>query len=315
MERKHQQNRRKFIKSGIAFGAVLGTSRILGNTSALFAGESSSIVPDLVAVRNGEPEKMFKMGIEAMGGMKQFVKKGQTVLVKPNIGFNKTPEIGATTNPTLVKAVIESCLHAGAKKVYLFDNVAASSYGVANECYRNSGIEDAAKDAGALVAPGDVEKYYQDVRIEGAELLGSTKVHELLLESDVFINVPIIKNHRHTRMTGAMKNLMGVVWDRMTYHFSGLDQCIADFCLYRKPDLNIMDGYRVLMKNGPRGQSKNDVALRKMLLVSRDIVAIDAAAARIYGEDPANIKYIKMGHDLKCGNMNLDKLQISRLVA
>ncbi|MDM8536903.1 DUF362 domain-containing protein [Desulfobacterales bacterium HSG17] len=314
MKISEKNERREFIKKSLSMGIAVGGSFLAGNPWQLFAGEAAAKIPDLVAVKNSEPDIMFNKAIEMMGGMKRYVNKNQTVVVKPNIGFNKTPEIGATTNPHLVKTIVEHCFHAGAKKVYVFDNVASSSYGIAHKCYENSGIEHAAKGAGAMVVPGDDEKYYHKKDIPGAKLLNSTKVHELVLESDVFINVPILKNHRYTYLTSAMKNLMGAVWDRMEYHSLGLDQCIADFCVFRKPDLNIVDAYRVLMKRGPQGRSPKDVAFKKTLLISEDIVAIDAAAAKIYGKDPDNIQYITHAHQLGIGNMNLNELKITKHV-
>ena len=249
-----------------------------------------------------------------MGGMQKFVKKGQTVLVKPNISFPRKPEIAATTNPLLVKSIVKHCFEAGAKKVYVCDNAASSSYGHAQRCYKESGIEEAAKSAGALVAPGADEKYYQKVTIPGAKVLVSTEVHELVLEADVFINVPILKNHHYTYQTIAMKNLMGVVWDRMKYHYSDLEQSIADFCLFKKPDLNIVDAYRVMQRFGPQGSTPENVALKKTLLISKDIVAVDAAASKVYGMEPEKVRYIKLGHDLNIGNMNLNKLNIQKHV-
>lgn len=314
MGKTQLKSRRDFIKKGLFWGAAIGTSPLLEGTDWVFAREMPGPVPDLVAVRNSEPEKMFAKGIEAMGGMKQFVKKGQTVVVKPNIGFDKAPEIGATTNPSLVKAIVEHCFHAGAKKVYVFDNVAASSYGMEKECYEKSGIAQAAKNAGAMVVQASDEKYYHAVDIPKAAILNTTKIHELILESDVFINVPVLKNHRHAHVTNAMKNLMGIVWDRMSYHYTGLNECIAEFCLHTTPDLNVVDAYRVMMQNGPRGMSADDVVLRKSLLISRDIVAADAASAKIYGIEPEEVPYIQMGHDLKIGNINLNELNISRIV-
>jgi uncharacterized protein (DUF362 family) len=110
-----------------------------------------------------------------------------------------------------------------------------------------------------------------------------------------------------------MKNLMGIVWDRGEFHSRGLHQCIADLSLLRKPDLNVVDAYRVLMSQGPAGPSDPrlaDVQIKKTLLVSQDIVAVDAAAARIFGKDPQDIGYIKIGHAQKSGNMNLKDLKI-----
>jgi uncharacterized protein (DUF362 family) len=314
MNKLTNRERRAFLKKGLATGAALGGSLLLGRPGQLLARAAAFGTPDLVAVKNGEPDAMFKQAITMMGGMQKFVKKGQTVLVKPNISFPRKPEIGATTNPLLVKSIVKHCFEAGAKKVYVFDNAPSSSYGMAKKCYKESGIEEAAKSAGALVAPGADEKYYQKVTIPGAKVLVSTEVHELVLETDVFINVPILKNHRYTYQSIAMKNLMGVVWDRMKYHSLDLEQSIADFCLFKKPDLNIVDAYRVMQRFGPQGSTPENVALKKTLLISKDIVAVDAAASKVYGMEPEKVRYIKLGHDLKIGNMNLNELNIQRHV-
>lgn len=307
-----RQNRREFIKKGLNVGFGAASGLLLGNSPLLFAKGMDPGAPDLVAVKNNEPDILFNKGMALMGGMKRFIQKGQTVVVKPNIGFAKTLEMGATTNPLLVKSVVDHCIQAGAKRVYVFDNVATSSDGIAHKCYQLSGIEGGAKAAGAIVVPGDHEKYFQKVVIPGAKALQVTDVHELVLEADVFINVPVLKSHRYTQLTGAMKNLMGVVWDRMSYHYSDLEQCIADFCLFRRPDLNIMDGYRVMKRHGPQGRGPEDIALMKTLLISPDIVAVDTAATKIFGKDPESIRYLKLGHELGIGTMNLDHLNIKK---
>jgi uncharacterized protein (DUF362 family) len=305
-------DRREFLKKGLSFGLAAGGVLLLGRPDRLLYGQTVSAMPDLVAVKNGEPDAMFKKAIDLMGGMGQFVKKGQTVVVKPNIGFARRPEIGATTNPLLVKTIIEHCRQAGAKRVYVFDNVVTATSSNARNCYAMSGIEEAAKAAGASIIPLD-DFNYREVRIPGAKILKSADVHSLILDSDVLINVPILKHHGSTYLSIAMKNLMGVVKNRMTYHLNGLDQCIADFCLYRKPDLNVVDAYRVLMSNGPSGPrdvKQADIEMKKTLLLSRDIVAVDAAAAMIFGKKPEEIEYIRLGHEHKIGNMNLKALKI-----
>ncbi|MFC2140544.1 DUF362 domain-containing protein [Candidatus Auribacterota bacterium] len=180
---------------------------------------------------------------------------------------------------------------------------------------KNSGIESAAKEAGGIMVSGEHEKYYEEVRIPRAKILKKTKMHELILESDVFINIPVLKHHKSASVTIAMKNLMGIVWDRWNYHHSGLHQCIADTSLYRKPDLNIVDAYRVTLRNGPQRAQLEDVSLKKQLLVSSDIVAIDSAATKIFAADPQNINYIKFGHQQNVGNMNLKELKIKKIVA
>ncbi len=307
-------DRRKFIKDSIRAGFAAGaftTAGITGLNSAFAIGRKSIMASpyDLVAVRGGEPDTMFDKGIEAMGGIETYVKKGQTVVVKPNIGWDATPERAANTNPLLIKRIIRQCLDAGAKDVFVFDHTCDNW----NKCYVNSGLQEAARDAGAKVVAGNAESYYHEVTNINAEVIKSAKIHELILESDVFINVPILKHHSSTKLTISMKNLMGIVWDRRFWHNNNLHQCIAEFPMYRKPDLNIVDAYAIMKRNGPRGVSKSDVVELKSLIISSDIVAADAAATRFFGDEPERINYIRIAHELGIGNMNLGELNIKRI--
>ncbi|MBN1472438.1 MAG: DUF362 domain-containing protein [Syntrophaceae bacterium] len=312
MTEEQKSNRREFLKKGLSMGLFVGGAVIIGRPDFLPAKDKNQDMPDLVAVKNGEPDVMFKKAIQLMGGMEKFVKKGQTVVVKPNIGFPRKPEVGANTNPLLVKTIIEQCYLAGAKKVYVFDSPVMPIFSNARNCYKTSGIEDAAKAAKAIVVTPD-DFNYREVKIPGGKTLETADVNNIVLDSDIFINVPVLKHHGSVHLTIAMKNLMGIVKNRMVYHLTGLDQCIADFCMFKKPDLNIVDAYRVLMSNGPggpRGDNPPNVEMKKTLLMSRDIVAVDAAAAKIFGKNPEDIEYIKIGHQQKIGNMNLKDLKI-----
>ena len=252
---------------------------------------------------------MFDSGIAALGGMAAFVKKGATVVIKPNIGWDVTPERAGNTNPRLVARIVKHCREAGAKEVYVFDHTCDN----AQRCYRTSGIEQAVEDAGGKMAPGGSEGYYQEVTIAGGTSLTKAKEHELVLKSDVFINVPVLKSHSSTRLTIAMKNLMGSVWDRGYWHSNDLHQCIADFSSYRKPTLNVVDAYAVMKRNGPRGVSVSDVAVMKAQLLSRDPVAIDAAATKLFGLEPSSVRYIKLAADKGVGRMDLETLNIKRI--
>ena len=305
-------DRRKFIKKSLATGIVAGSAITFGNYSHLFAYPYKSLFDkpfDLVAIKGGKPDVMFDKGIQSLGGMKAFIKKGQTVVVKPNIGWDVVPERAADTNPILIKRIIQSCFEAGAKYVYVFDHTCDNW----KRCYSNSGIESAVKDAGGKVVSGESEGYYHKVTVKNGKKLTDAKVHELILESDVFINVPILKHHSSADVTISMKNLMGIVWDRGYWHRTNLHQCIADFATYRKPDLNIVDAYLVMKRNGPRGISKDDVLTLKSQIISSDIVAADAAAAKLFNSNPGDIDYIRIANEMKIGNMNLDQLNINRI--
>jgi uncharacterized protein (DUF362 family) len=303
--------RREFIRNSVGFGVLSGAALSLGKFGELIASENSAFqLPyDLVAVRGGEPAVMFDKAIASLGGIKQFVKPNQTVVIKPNIGWDASPERAANTNPELVTRIIEHCKMAGAKAIYVFDNPVAEW----TRSYKNSGIENAVKNAGAKIVSGKSESYYHSVTVPKGKRLKNTKVHELILESDVFINVPVLKNHGGSTLSISMKNLMGTVWDREYWHSNDLHQCIADFSTYRKPDLNVVDAYRVMKRNGPRGVSVADVVTMKYQILSTDIVAADTAATKVFGLDPKQLKHIALAEALGAGTSDIDALRVNRI--
>jgi len=299
--------RREFLQTSL--GALAGAGLGLNASTRLFAAESASSSYDLVAVRDGEPEALFDQGIQALGGMQTFVKKGQTVVVKPNMAWDVPPERAANTNPRLMKRIVEQCLNAGAKEVYVFDYTCDNW----EKSYRNSGIEKAVKEAGGKIAPGNSEKYYQTVAIPNGQRLKEAKEHELILTADVFINVPILKQHESATLTVSMKNLMGTIWDRGYWHRHNLHQCIADFATYRKPNLIVVDAYNVLKRNGPRGVSVGDVVPMKAQLLATNMVTADAAAAKLFGIEPDSVDYIRIAHEMGVGRKDLENLSIKRI--
>ncbi|MDP4210035.1 MAG: DUF362 domain-containing protein [Bacteroidota bacterium] len=306
--------RRDFLFKGIGAGLVAGlaisTDMFAANFNKLPTASSSALKPyDLVAVMGGEPEVMFEKGIAALGGMKAFVKKGQTVVIKPNIGWDATPERGANTNPKLIGKIVEHCFRAGAKDVFVFDNTCDNW----QKCYTNSGIEKAVKDAGGKMVTGKSDGMYKEVNIPKGVKLKKARVHELILNSDVFINVPVLKHHGGAMISVSMKNLMGIVADRGFWHKNDLQQCIADLPTWRKPDLNIVDAYRVMKTNGPRGVSVSDISIMKAQFISRDIVAVDTAAAKTFGLDPKTVGHIVKAQEHGLGSMSLEKLNINRI--
>jgi uncharacterized protein (DUF362 family) len=198
---------------------------------------------------------------------------------------------------------------AGAKTVYVFDNTCSE----ATRCYKMSGIEDAVKKAGGIMVSGKSESYYHSVDIPRGKRLKNAKVHELILESDVFINVPTLKSHGGSTLSMSMKNMMGVVWDREYWHSNDLHQCIADFPTFRTPDLNIVDAFRVLKRNGPRGVSVADVVTMKYQIIGKDIVAVDAASTKVFGLEPGKVKHIGLAEQAGVGSSNIDAMKVNRI--
>lgn len=305
--------RRNFIKTAI-LGGIAGAVQLKSNN--LLAGEKMSVSAsnDLVAVMGGEPGEMYKKGIEAMGGISKFVKKGQKVVVKPNIGWDKRPEFAANTNPELIAEIVKDCFVAGAAEVIVFDHTCDEW----QSCYKNSGIEAAAKAAGAKLAFAHDEKYYKSVPLPKGVRLKEVKIHESIIDCDVWINVPVLKNHGGARMTIAMKNYMGIVWDRRFWHSNDLQQCIADCATYPKmPVLNIVDAYRIMTQNGPKGKSIEDVQNPKALFISADIVAVDTAAVRFFNQfremKLEEVSHIGIAEKMKLGTTDIDNLKVERI--
>lgn len=301
-------DRRRFLQTTIG-GIAAGSLVNWGASARLVAQKEKKLPYDMVAVRGGEPDAMFDKAIASLGGIGMFVPKGSKVLVKPNIGWDVTPENAANTNPALIRRIIEHCINAGAKEVRVFDHTCDNWV----KTYRTSGIERAVKDAGGLIVSGDSERYYQEVSIPKGTKITGAKVHELVLDSDVFINVPVLKNHSSARLTVGMKNHMGIVWDRGHWHRNDLHRCIAEFAAYRKPDLTVVDAYNVMKVNGPRGISRDDVVTMKAQILSTDFVAADAAAAKLFGMEPEAIPYIVYADEMRLGTKNLDALSINRI--
>ncbi len=302
--------RREFLKSGLALGAAVSLARWGRLTAAETPAPAATAPPRpvLVAVREGSRAAMLDQALAALGGLGAWVKPGQTVCLKPNIGWDAPPERGANTHPELVGHLVRRCLEAGAKSVSVFDHTCDPW----QLTYEHSGIAAAARAAGAHVVNGNDQSLYREVEIPGGVKLKRAWVHSLVLDSDVLLNVPVLKHHSGTGMTAAMKNLMGAVWDRGFYHQNNLHQAIADFLTLRKPTLSLLDAYHPMVRHGPRGKTVADLVEMRTLLASADPVALDTAAAKLLGLDPAKVAYLKLADAMKLGTMDLTQVEVRR---
>ena len=299
--------RRDFIKTTLAAGAAVALPSL--DLSAAPAVAASG-APDLITVRGENRAAMLDRALQAYGGIGAFVKKGQKVVIKPNMSWDVPPERGANTHPDVVARLVQLCLGAGASEVAVFDHTLDSW----ERAYKTSGIEAAAREVGARVFPGHDESYYRELAIPDGVALKSVKIHSAILDSDVFINVPVLKHHGGAAMSACMKNLMGVVWDRGAYHRNNLHQCIVDILTVRKPDLNVLDAFSPITRNGPRGRTGADLDQSvRQLLISADIVAIDAAASRLLGHAADGIAHVRIAAAAGIGQGDLGKLKIERV--
>jgi uncharacterized protein (DUF362 family) len=305
-------NRRDFLKTAGAGALALGLKSGFDLAAPKRSLGQEAAFPDLVATKGTDLTAMFDASLKALGGFGRFVKSGQTVLIKPNMAWAIDPQGAANTNPALVAHIVKNALNLGAKKVYVFDNSCDNW----TDAYRISGLEKAASDAGATVAPANSERYFQKVELTGAKTLTTSQYHEIYLEADAVINVPVLKHHGGAKMTAAMKNLMGAIWDRRPLHRLGLDETIPELLLHKKPVLHVVDALRVMLTGGPRGYGDSRYLAAQMLVASPDPVAVDSACAKIL--EASGLKtpdYIEMAQKMGLGVADLSRLNVQRLAA
>ncbi len=293
--------RRDFLKNSAALGAAF---LFMKNTSVF----SRSAKNDLVVVQNAEPEVLVRKAIEELGGMKTVVSKGDIVVLKPNISWDRVPEQAATTNPQVVAEVVKMCLEAGAKEVKIFDH----TLNEAKRCYKRSGIAEAASEAGADVKHVYSRKFKR-VNIPEGELVKSWEVYEDVLEADKIINIPIAKHHSLSQVSLGMKNFMGFLGGRRGELHRDFDKKITDINTFFKADLIILDSYRMLVRNGPSGGSVNDVKLAKTIVCGTDPVAVDSYGAHLFGLDSNTIGFITEASKRGLGIKDINKLNIKKI--
>lgn len=309
-------DRRHFLIKGATAAALsaIGLNSVQ-NISAKAQGNAiSQGQHPLAAIMGDSPKAMVNKAIEVLGGIEQFVKPGQKIVIKPNIGWAKTPEMAANTNPEVIGELVKLCKEAGASEVLVFDHTCHEW----NSCYEKSGIKAATEANGGTMVPANNDTYYKDVELPLGKKLKSTQIHEAILECDAWINVPVLKQHGGAKMSLSMKNSMGIVWDRKTFHDKGLQQCIADLATYeKKPVLNIIDGYRTLSQNGPQGKSVEDAVQTNVLFASVDPVAIDTAAVKFYGQIKElaleKVSHIGLAEEHQLGISDLTKVEVKRI--
>jgi uncharacterized protein (DUF362 family) len=265
---------------------------------------SSPGLPQMAVVSGGTPAALAAAALSALGGMQKFVSRGDVVVLKPNIGWDRVPQQAANTNPDLVKAVAQLCFEAGAKKVIVTD----VSCNDARRCFMRSGIASAAESVGASVLLPE-ERKFRDYRING-ELLTVWPIFTPIIEADKIINLPIVKHHNLSRVTMGMKNWYGILGGRRNQLHQNIDVGIADLATFVRPTLTVLDAYRVLMANGPQGGNLNDVKLVKTVVAGVDPIAIDSFGATFLGLKGEQIPYINIGHDRGLGNKNFSEVQV-----
>jgi uncharacterized protein (DUF362 family) len=297
-------NRRDFVKGVAATGLALRLGPRVFAVPAVPAVPAP--LPVLAAVEGESPAAITRQAIALLGGMGKFVARGDRVVIKPNIGWDRTPEMAACTNPEVVRTLVELVLEAGAKKAVVIDNTTNQ----AKRCYVRSGIQEAVKQAG-----GDM-LFVDDYRVKKMALKGEWlkewEIVQDVVESDKIINVPIAKHHSLCRLTLGMKNWLGATGGARNQFHQSLDKTMVDLAAFFKPQLTVLDAYRILVRNGPQGGRISDTELKKMVIAGTDPVAVDSMAASLFPVEPRELPYLGMARERGLGEFDLGKVRIEK---
>ena len=257
-------------------------------------------LPEMVVVQGNDPGPATRKAIAELGGIHRFISPGDVVVIKPNVGWDRTPEQAANTNPLVVAEVSRLCREAGARRVIVTD----VTINEARLCFARSGIAEAARSAGAeVVFPG--EGRFRQVDLHG-EVLRSWPVLQPFLSADKLINIPIAKHHSLSGVTLGMKNWYGILGGPRHQLHQRIHESLVDLAAFVRPTLTVIDAYRILMRNGPGGGNLADVALTKTVVAGTDPVALDAYVANAYWNlDWHALRYLKLAADRHLGSFNL----------
>jgi uncharacterized protein (DUF362 family) len=299
---KQSMTRRTFLKAAAA-GVALG---VVANPEFPYAKEEFDL-----AVISGEPVAATKKALETVGGISRFVKRGQRVVLKPNMSFARTPDFSATTHPLVVAAVAQACMEAGAQQVLILDHTLQR----AEVCLERAGIREACKNmAGVHVLAVQDRKFFGEIKIPQGKVLERAEVVKELLDGHVLINIPVAKSHSATGVSLGMKGLMGLIWDRESFHSQyNINQAIADLGTVIKPQLTILDGTRALVSGGPGGPG--EVKKPNLIIAGTDPVAVDSYGVGIvpwYGQNfkGRQVEHLLVSHQRGLGKIDIDQLKI-----
>ena len=300
---KQGLSRRQFLKATAA-GVAIG---LAGGPSLLCAAEEVDL-----AVISGEPAAATLKAMDALGGISRFVKKGQRVVIKPNMSFAKTPDFAASTHPLVVVAVAQACIDAGAREVLVLDHTLQR----AELCLERTGIRDACRNMpGVHVLAMQDRKFFQEIRVPQGKVLDRVEVLKDILDS-VLISVPVAKSHSATGVSLGLKGLMGLIWDRESFHFRfNINQGIADLATVIKPQLTILDATRAMASGGPGGPG--DVKKPNLIIAGIDPVAVDSYGVGIvpwYGRNfnGRQVEHLLIAHQRGLGKIDVEKLKITK---
>jgi uncharacterized protein (DUF362 family) len=321
-ERERETGRREFLIRASKAGLFVLSSCLTGYMfynrngslpSSSPKGETVNIpdfsvkdaVNKMAVVKGDDRIKTVNAALKAIGGIEKYISKGDRVLLKVNAAFASPPVLSATTNPQLIEEITRLCYAAGASSVSVTDNPINDP----SSCFALTGIEDAAKRAGARLILPEVG-LFAPVSVEGGSLIKEWPVlWKPLNNADKLIGIAPVKDHHRSIASMTMKNWYGLLGGRRNIFHQDIHNIIKELAVMVKPTLVILDGTLTMMTNGPTGGSLSDLKQTNTMIVSTDQVAADAYGAALLGKTAAELPYIEKAHSAGAGNMDYTLLK------
>jgi len=302
-------DRREFLKTSLLTTAAVaagGPGAILNAGNAMGQG-----FPDVVISHGQDAGAITRAAVEALGGMKRFVKQGNKVVIKPNMSFASGPERASNTDPIVVREVARMCIEAGASRISVLDNVLNSP----QDCLKLSLIPSHLKDIpNTSVNVVQNKRFFREVKVSNGLQLKSMQAVADALDADVLIAVPVGKSHSSSGVSLSMKGMMGLIHDRLSFHGRyNLHDAIVDMVSVLKPHLVVVDGTRILSTGGPGGPGK--VIPLNLVVASTDMVAADAQMVALgtwYDRkiEPNQVRHIRVAAERGLGRLDLNNMNI-----
>jgi len=333
-------SRRKFLEiaGGTALlGGLYGLTWLQKDTFAKPTNlrapvKASTTTPDIVCVEGNAQTygDITERAINELGGIEKFVKKGDRVVITPNMGWMRTPEQAAATHPDVLRRLVQLCERAGASKITCIDYTLDDWKMSFEICGANKAVQGTKAQLlsptevslyKAVDIPGAVPKMIPDGTPAGKPYDPRHHFNQIdqhlpreILEADCFIVNPVVKDHEAAVITIAMKKLMGCIWNRKDYHRYGLHDCIAELNCFIKPTLIVTDATRALQTRGPKGPG--EVTTPHKVLAGIDPVALDSYCCRfltVKGITPDVVNHLVLANSLGRGQIDTSQLNIKEI--
>jgi uncharacterized protein (DUF362 family) len=264
-----------------------------------------NLTPKMAIVHGKDRRTTLHSALNALGGIETFIKNDDRVLLKVNAAFASPPILSATTHPEIVSEIARLCYQAGAASVVVTDNPINNP----SSCFTLSGIDAAARAAGARVYLPDVDAF-KPFSVKQARLIRNWPVLlGPLKDITKVIGLAPVKDHHRSGASLTMKNWYGLLGGRRNIFHQDIHTIITELAMMVRPTFVVLDGTASMMTNGPTGGSLTDLKQTDTMIISTDQVAADAFGATLLNKSSRDLPFIGKAEAAGAGTADYPSLK------